>query len=40
MEYVFYILAVLQNAFGAYLLWQGILWLAYVQKRLKIDPGF
>jgi ceramide glucosyltransferase len=40
METVFYILAILQIASGLYLLWQGILWLSYVQKRLKTDPGF
>src|SRR5208337_5317730 len=40
METIFDILAILQIASGAYLLWQGILWLAYVQKRLKTDPGF
>ena len=34
------ILAILQIASGAYLLWQAILWLTYVQKRLKTDPGF
>jgi cellulose synthase/poly-beta-1,6-N-acetylglucosamine synthase-like glycosyltransferase len=40
MESVFDILAILQIAAGVYLLWQGILWLGYVQKRLKTDPGF
>ncbi len=40
METLFDILAILQIASGAYLLWQGILWLTYVQKRLKTDPGF
>jgi ceramide glucosyltransferase len=40
METVFDILAILQIASGVYLLWQGILWLSYVQKRLKTDPGF
>jgi ceramide glucosyltransferase len=40
LETVFTILAILQIASGAYLLWQGVLWLTYVQKRLKIDPGF
>jgi len=39
-ELVFEFLAILQIASGLYLLWQGILWLAYVQKRLKTDPGF
>ena len=40
METVFFILAILQIASGVYLLWQAILWLTYVQKRLKTDPGF
>ena len=40
MESLFDVLAILQIASGAYLLWQAILWLAYVQKRLKTDPGF
>jgi ceramide glucosyltransferase len=40
LETFFDILAILQIASGLYLLWQGILWLTYVQKRLKIDPGF
>ena len=40
MESLFDVLAILQIASGAYLLWQAILWLTYVQKRLKTDPGF
>src|ERR1700760_3998958 len=36
----FQLLAILQIAVGVYLLWQGIQWLTYVQKRLKMDPGF
>lgn len=40
MEDLFYILALTQIAAGLFLLWQGILWLAYVQRRLKTDPGF
>lgn len=40
METLFDILGVLQIASGLYLLWQGIRWLAYVQHRLKMDPGF
>ncbi len=40
LETVFTILAILQIASGLYLLWQAVLWLTYVQKRLKIDPGF
>jgi ceramide glucosyltransferase len=40
METVFQFLAILQIAAGVYLLWQGIQWLTYVQRRLKTDPGF
>ena len=40
MELLFEILAILQIAAGVYLLWQGIQWLTYVQRRLKTDPGF
>src|SRR5499427_1035276 len=40
MESSFDILATVQIAVGLFLLWQGIQWLTYVQKRLKTDPGF
>jgi ceramide glucosyltransferase len=40
MENLFYLLALVQIAAGLYLLWQGIVWLAYVRRRLKTDPGF
>lgn len=40
MENLFDILALVQIGAGLYLLWQGILWLAYVRRRLKNDPGF
>ena len=40
VETLFDILAILQVASGLFLLWQGIQWLTYVQKRLKTDPGF
>ncbi len=40
MENLFNILALLQIAAGLYLLWEGIVWLAYVRRRLKTDPGF
>jgi ceramide glucosyltransferase len=40
VEFLFDILASLQIASGLFLLWQGMLWLRYVQKRLKTDPGF
>ena len=40
VESLFEILAILQIAAGLFLLWQGILWLAYVRSRLRTDPGF
>jgi ceramide glucosyltransferase len=40
MESLFNLLALVQIAAGLFLLWQGILWLAYVRRRLKTDPGF
>jgi ceramide glucosyltransferase len=40
MESLFNILALVQIAAGLYLLWQGILWLTYVRRRLRTDPGF
>jgi len=40
VENLFDILALVQIGAGLYLLWQGILWLAYVRRRLKNDPGF
>ena len=40
METLFDVLAIGQIAAGLFLLWQGIQWLLYVQRRLKTDPGF
>lgn len=40
MENLFDLLALIQIAAGLYLLWQGILWLSYVRRRLNTDPGF
>ncbi len=40
MENLFYLLAIVQVAVGVYLVVQGVQWLAYVRRRLKIDPGF
>jgi len=40
METLFYFLAVVQIVVGAYLIWQGLQWLGYVRRRLRIDPGF
>ena len=40
METLFYSLAIIQILLGAYLVWQGMEWLAYVRRRLSCDPGF
>jgi ceramide glucosyltransferase len=40
METLFYFLAVVQIVVGVYLIWQGLRWLSYVRRRLRIDPGF
>jgi len=40
VENLFDLLALIQIAAGLYLLWQGILWLTYVRRRLHTDPGF
>ncbi len=40
MEDIFYFLAVVQIAVGFYLIRQGLQWLAFVRRRLLIDPGF
>jgi cellulose synthase/poly-beta-1,6-N-acetylglucosamine synthase-like glycosyltransferase len=40
VETLFYLLAILQILLGAYLVWQGMQWLAYVRRRLRGDPGF
>jgi len=40
MDTLFDVLAIAQIAAGLFLLWQGIQWLTYVQRRLKTDPGF
>ncbi len=40
MENLFYFLAVVQIAVGAYLIWQGVQWLAYARRRMHTDPGF
>lgn len=40
MESLFNLLALVQIAAGLFLLYQGILWLAYVRRRLRTDPGF
>ena len=40
METLFYLLAIIQILLSAYLVWQGMRWLAYVRRRLYSDPGF
>jgi len=40
VEDLFDFLALAQVAIGLYLLWQGIVWLTYVRRRLNTDPGF
>jgi ceramide glucosyltransferase len=40
VESLFYLLSFLQIATGLYLVWHALLWLTYVRKRLRIDPGF
>jgi len=40
VEDLFYFLAVVQIAVGAYLIWQGWQWLGYARRRMRTDPGF
>jgi len=40
VEDLFYFLAVVQIAVGAYLIWQGWQWLEYARRRTRTDPGF
>jgi ceramide glucosyltransferase len=40
VETLFYYLAVLQIAVGVYLVWQGLLWVQFVRRRIQGDPGF
>jgi ceramide glucosyltransferase len=40
VEALFYFLAVVQVAVGAYLIWQGLQWLGYARRRMFTDPGF
>jgi ceramide glucosyltransferase len=40
VENLFYFLALVQIAVGAYLIWQGWQWLAYARRRMRTDPGF
>lgn len=40
MDTLFYSMAIAQILLGAYLVWDGMQWLAYVRRRLFSDPGF
>jgi ceramide glucosyltransferase len=40
VENLFYFLAVVQIAMGAYLIWQGVQWFGYARRRMRTDPGF
>ena len=40
LEIIFYVLAIVQLAMGAYLIWQGVQWLGYARRRMHTDPGF
>jgi ceramide glucosyltransferase len=40
VENLFYVLAIVQIAVGAYLIWQGWQWLGYARRRMRTDPGF
>jgi len=40
VETLFYLLAVAQSLLGAYMIWQGVLWLRFARRRSLHDPGF
>ena len=40
METLFYSLAILQIAIGAYLVWHALRWMQYARRRMQGDPGF
>jgi cellulose synthase/poly-beta-1,6-N-acetylglucosamine synthase-like glycosyltransferase len=40
VETLFYFLALVQIAIGAYLIWHALQWLGYLRRRLHTDPGF
>ena len=40
MENLFYFVAILQIAIGAYLVWHALQWVQYARRRMRGDPGF
>jgi len=40
VETIFYFLVLAQIVLGAYMVWQGVQWLAYTRRRARTDPGF
>jgi cellulose synthase/poly-beta-1,6-N-acetylglucosamine synthase-like glycosyltransferase len=40
VETLFYYLAILQIAIGAYLVWHALRWVQYARRRMQGDPGF
>jgi len=40
VENLFYSVAILQIAFGAYLVWHALQWVQYARRRMRGDPGF
>jgi len=40
VETLFYSLAILQIAIGAYLVWHALRWMQYARRRMQGDPGF
>jgi ceramide glucosyltransferase len=39
VETLFYYLAVVQIAVGLYLIWDGLRWMRYARRRLRVGPG-
>jgi len=40
VENLFYFVAILQIAIGAYLVWHALQWVQYARRRMRGDPGF
>jgi len=40
VENLFYSVAILQIAIGAYLVWHALQWVQYARRRMRGDPGF